>query len=105
MIAEFITALPTIISLLEKEDTVSPLPPSLLSDVITNLGGQPVSQDPGPFVPTPSIIPKLKEFEYDLPIEFDPWWLKTEYKGIEPIPVPPKKKDCNPYWENCMLKV
>ena len=98
MIAEFIIALPTIIDLLEKKDTVSPLPSSPISDA---LFPKPIVE---PFVPTPSIIPVLAEFEYK-PIEFDPWWLKTEYKGIEPIPVPPKKKDCNPYLENCLLKV
>jgi len=102
MIAEFITALPTIISLLERGATDSPplqaQPPSPITDALIP---KPIVE---PFVPTPSIIPVLAEFEYK-PIEFDPWWLKTEYKGIEPIPVPPKKKDCNPYWENCMLKV
>jgi len=100
MIAEFITALPTIIGLLERDDTVSPLSPSPISDA---LFPKPITVVE-PFVPTPSIIPELKEFEYK-PIVFEPWWLETGYKGIEPIPVPQKKKDCNPYWENCLLKV
>lgn len=25
---------------------------------------------------------KLKDFTYDLPQKFDPWWLKTDYKGV-----------------------
>ena len=80
MIAEFITALPTIISLLERGATDSPplqaQPPSPITDALIP---KPIVE---PFVSTPSIIPKLKEFEYDLPIVFDPWWLNTEYKGI-----------------------
>ena len=92
MIAEFITALPTIISLLEKEG--EPLTPVTPPSPITPLPD---------FVPTaPSLVP-LAEFTYDLPPTFEPWWLKENgYKGIEPIPVP-KKKDCNPYLENCLL--
>ena len=100
MIAEFITALPTIIGLLERDDTVSPLSPSPISDA---LFPKPITVVE-PFVPTPSIIPELKEFEYDLPTDLGLWWLETEYKGIEPIPVPPKKKDCNPFWQNCLLE-
>ena len=98
MIAEFIIALPTIISLLEKEDTVSPLPPSLISDAIVEFKTEiPVITPPITPLITEGIpvipIAELPKGEWYKPIEFDPWWLNTEYKGIQPLaPVPPTKR-------------
>ena len=93
MIAEFIIALPTIISLLEKEDTVSPLPPSLISDAITEYKTETTVVTPivTPIVtPLPDLtgipiipIKDLPSGDWYKPIEFDPWRLKENgYKGL-----------------------
>ena len=87
MIAEFITALPTIIDLLEKKDTVSPLPSSPISDAIVEYKVEtpavtpPITPSITPMIP---IIPikDLPTGEWYKPIEFEPWWLNTDYKGI-----------------------
>jgi hypothetical protein len=99
MIAEFITALPTIISLLERKDTDSPLPSSPISDAIAEFKTEiPVVTPPitPPITAGIPIIPikDLPTGEWYKPIEFDPWWLKENgYKGIQPlVPVPPTKR-------------
>jgi len=91
MIAEFVVALPTIISLLEKKDTVSPLPSSPISDAIveykteTTAVTPPITPPITPITPIIPIIPiaELPTGEWYKPIEFDPWWLKENgYKGL-----------------------
>ena len=88
MIAEFIIALPTIIDLLEKKDTVSPLPSSPISDAIVEYKVETPAVTP---VVTPVVtagipiipIAELPTGEWYKPIEFDPWWLKENgYKGL-----------------------
>ena len=88
MIAEFVVALPTIISLLEKKDTVSPLPSSPISDAIVEYKVETPAVTP---VVTPVVtagipiipIAELPTGEWYKPIEFDPWWLKENgYKGL-----------------------
>ena len=88
MIAEFIIALPTIIDLLEKKDTVSPLPSSPISDAIVEYKVETPAVTP---VVTPVVtagipiipIAELPSGEWYKPIEFDPWWLKENgYKGL-----------------------
>jgi len=90
MIAEFIVALPTIVSLLEK-DGVSPktTSPTPISDAIAEFKTEiPVVTPPI----TPSItegiplipIKDLPTGEWYKPITFNPWWLETDYKGITP---------------------
>ena len=89
MIAEFIIALPTIVSLLEK-DAVSPqtgIPPSLISDAIAEYKTETPVVTPvvtPPITPMIPIIPikDLPTGEWYKPLEFDPWWLNTDYKGI-----------------------
>ena len=91
MIAEFIIALPTIIDLLEKKDTVSPLPSSPISDAIaeykieTTVVTPTVTPTVTPITEGIPIIPiaELPSGEWYKPIEFDPWWLKENgYKGL-----------------------
>jgi len=89
MIAEFIIALPTIVSLLEK-DGVSPqtTSPTPISDAIAEFKTEiPVVTPPitPPITPMIPIIPikDLPTGEWYKPIEFDPWWLKENgYKGL-----------------------
>ena len=95
MIAEFVTVLPTIISLLEKKDTDSPLPSSPISAAKAEYQTETIVITPTVTPITESIIPiaELPKGEWYKPIKFDPWWLNTDYKGIQPLaPLPPTKR-------------
>ena len=89
MIAEFITALPTIVSLLE-EGIVSPqtTPLTPISDAIVEYKTETTAVTPPITPPITAGIPiipiaELPKGEWYKPIEFDPWWLKENgYKGL-----------------------
>jgi len=87
MIAEFIVALPTIVSLLEK-DIVSPqtTSPTPISDAIAEFKTEtpPITPPITPLVPIVITTEELPTGEWYKPIVFNPWWLETDYKGITP---------------------
>ena len=91
MIAEFIVALPTIVSLLEK-DGVSPqtTSPTPISDAIAEFKTEipvitpPITPTVTPIIPVIIPIAELPTGEWYKPIVFNPWWLETDYKGITP---------------------
>jgi len=94
MIAEFITALPAIISLLERETvstTPQVTPPSPITDALLPT---PITVETPVVTPVVTPLPdltgipiipiaELPKGEWYKPIEFDPWWLKENgYKGL-----------------------